>query len=194
MSARLQCTQATTAMDPQSGHGSGAVPGNRDFDRARRLPSDPPRRRRALMAQQRTGSTAKDGGHPATLAAQVWPADRVDAAKDRVQAASRDPVADRLRCEPLLDELCSRYEAILPASERPNAATGSLTRFGGHSPTKSTASGASPHAAEPARASRACRYRSRGARACQRRSCAPPPSPRRRSAACGRPPPRAAAT
>jgi hypothetical protein len=66
-----------------------------DVDVVLVLGAEPPEGGGAAMAQRRTGAAGEHRRHPAPVAAQASPTDRVDAAEDRVQAAGAEAMPDR---------------------------------------------------------------------------------------------------
>ena len=72
------------------------------------------------MTQPGARPATEDGGHPLPVAAQVRPANRVDAREDSMEATLLDPVLDRSLAQPERAELRPRDDTVLPPNEPPN--------------------------------------------------------------------------
>jgi len=86
---------------------------NRGLDAGTRGRAHPPELRRRPMTQHRPLPAHEDGSHPARFHGEDPVADCVDAAVDRVQRATLQPVVDNAPAEPHFEELRSRDHAVL---------------------------------------------------------------------------------
>lgn len=86
------------------------------------LGRDSPERAGAAMAEHRALAAAQDRRHPPPLGRQLRPADGIDAANDRVQPSTGNPVDDALMREPQRKQLTPRHESLLLFGERPRLA------------------------------------------------------------------------
>jgi len=72
-----------------------------------------PEGRRTSVAQSGIGSAGEDGRHPAPLAINLRPSDRIDAPGDEVQAAGSESMLNRALGEAKRQKLLASYHAVL---------------------------------------------------------------------------------
>jgi len=71
------------------------------------------------VAEDGFASAGEDGGHPATVVGDMWPAHHIDPAMEGVQPSRPDPVVDRLRCVPDLAQLIAGDHPVLIPGQIP---------------------------------------------------------------------------
>jgi hypothetical protein len=103
------------------------------------------------MTQHRTRAGGQDRRQPVTLPGQHAVPDRVDAAMDDVQQASRDTVIDRLGADSHPDQLRPRHQTMLSVRpRRDHSIQRSSVRFTPYFGVKRTLDRHAPMVARPA--------------------------------------------
>jgi hypothetical protein len=93
------------------------------LDHAQSLDADLHQRRSAPMAQDRAIATGKHGSHPAALASELSPANRVHAGIDPMETAGPQAMRNRVPAVAEREQLGARHHPVLRRRQRPSPRT-----------------------------------------------------------------------
>jgi hypothetical protein len=88
-------------------------------DPSARIPSYSPKGRGAAVTQHRFRTAGENCRHPATFAIDIRAPNRVNAARQQMQASPRQSVLNRVRAKPQIQELRPRDNPMLLTNQPP---------------------------------------------------------------------------
>jgi hypothetical protein len=118
--ADLAVAQGRAAVNPQLWVTTKSRRPHGHLHTARLLEANAKERRSAAMAEHSPIAAVEDGGHPATLLAEVRSPNGIDTPSDQVQSAASKSMLDRLGAEAQVEELRPRNDSMLLPCEPPN--------------------------------------------------------------------------